>query len=263
VAAVVQYFDPSFWSGTVAAAAADLGRAAFWGAVLQIVLINILVSGDNAVVIALACRGLPQHQRRWGLVIGAAIAIVLRIVFAIVIAGLMRLPYVKLVGGAALLVIAAKLLVPDDADEDDIAAEAHLWRAVWIVVVADVVMSFDNVLAIVAAAHDQLILLAAGLVLSIPIIIAGSALVMAVFDRLPILIWAGAALLGWVAGDTIASDPVLATRLTTWFGAAAPHVQFAAAGASVLLVIGVGGLWRRLHLSKSRARSPRNRSEDR
>ncbi len=135
-----------------------MDAAAFWLAVLQIIFINVLLSGDNAVVIAMACRSLPAEQRRWGVVIGAGVAVILRIVFVGVIAQLMLLPYLKLVGGAALLVIAAKLVVPDDPDKDEIQAAAHLWRAVMIIVVADIVMSLDNIIAIAAIAQGDLLL---------------------------------------------------------------------------------------------------------
>ncbi len=135
---------------------------------------------------------------------------ILRIVFVGVIAQLMLLPYLKLVGGAALLVIAAKLVVPDDPDKDEIQAAAHLWRAVMIIVVADIVMSLDNIIAIAAIAQGNLLLLVIGLAVSIPLIMAGAALITVLLDRFPILIWAGSALLGWVAGGVIATDPAVA-----------------------------------------------------
>src|SRR5438309_2116447 len=121
---------------------------AFWLAVGKIIWINVLLSGDNALVIALACRGLAPHQRLWGMTLGAGAAVILRIVFTGIVATLMNLPYLKLVGGLALIVIAAKLLVPEEDDEDGVKAAAHLWAAVQIVVVADIVMSLDNVIAV-------------------------------------------------------------------------------------------------------------------
>jgi YjbE family integral membrane protein len=225
----------------------SLGEAAFWVAALRIVLINILLSGDNAVVIALACRNLPHRQRIWGMVIGAGVAVVLLIVFTGLIARLIELPYLKAVGGLALFYIAVKLILPEDADETDIQAEAHLWRAVRIVVVADVIMSLDNVIAIATAAQGNLVLLIIGLVVSIPIVIAGAALIMALLDRFPILVWIGAALLGWVAGEAIISDRAVAPALSNAFSAPVMRdLQWAASGASAVLVLAVGTLRRRV-----------------
>ena len=188
-----------------------MGSALFWVAVGKIIWINILLSGDNAVVIAMACRGLPARQRLWGMILGAGVAVVLRIVFTGIVASLMLLPYLKLVGGLALFYIAAKLLVPDEPDDDgEVEAVEHLWRAVRIVAVADIIMSLDNVIAIAAAAGGNMALLILGLAISIPLIVAGAALIMALLDRFPILIWAGAALLGWIVGEVIATDPVVA-----------------------------------------------------
>jgi YjbE family integral membrane protein len=186
----------------------DLQTPTFWLAVGKIIWINFLLSGDNALVIAMACRGLAPRQRLWGMVIGAGIAVVLLIVFTGIVARLMVLPYLKLVGGMALLVIAAKLLVPED-EGDDVAAGTDLWHAIRLVVIADIVMSLDNVIAVAAAANGRLPLLILGLAISIPIIIAGAALIMMVLDRFPLLVWLGAVLLGWIAGDVIESDPAV------------------------------------------------------
>jgi YjbE family integral membrane protein len=143
------------------------------------------------------------------MIFGAAAAVVLRIIFTGIVATLMEWPYLKLVGGLALLVIAAKLLVPEEGDEEGVESASHLWAAVQIVVVADIVMSLDNVIAVAAAANGQFSLLILGLAISIPMIIAGAALIMLVLDRFPLLIWLGAMLLGWIAGDVIASDPAV------------------------------------------------------
>src|SRR6516225_11696681 len=182
-------------------------KPTFWLSVGKIIWINVLLSGDNALVIAMACRGLHGRHRLWGMVIGAGIAVVLLIAFTGIVATLMTLPYLKFVGGVALLVIAAKLLVPED-ENDEIEAGTTLWHAVRIVVIADIVMSLDNVIAVAAAANGQVSLLILGLTVSIPMIIAGAALIMLVLDRYPVLVWLGAMLLGWIAGDVIASDPV-------------------------------------------------------
>jgi YjbE family integral membrane protein len=203
---LLQVFDPASVGAVLTQFKADLQTPTFWLAVGKIIWINVLLSGDNALVIAMACRGLAPRQRVWGMTIGAGIAVILLIVFTGVVARLMVLPYLKLVGGLALLVIAAKLLVPED-EGDDVTAGTSLWHAIQIVVIADIVMSLDNVIAVAAAANGEIPLLILGLAVSIPMIIAGAALIMLVLDRFPILIWLGAILLGWIAGDVIATDP--------------------------------------------------------
>jgi YjbE family integral membrane protein len=223
-----------------------LGQAGFWVAALRIIVINVLLSGDNAVVIALACRGLPHRQRIWGMVIGAGVAVVLLVVFTGVVARLMELPYLKAIGGLALFYIAAKLLLPQEHDATDVQAEAHLWRAVRIVVVADIIMSLDNVIAVATAAQGNWTLLAIGLAVSIPIIIAGAALLMTLLDRLPILVWLGAALLGWVAGEAVVTDKAVAPALVAAVGERfAASLQWATCVAGAALVLVAGALWRR------------------
>jgi YjbE family integral membrane protein len=225
---------------------AALGQAAFWAAALRIVVINILLSGDNAVVIALACRGLPHHQRFWGMVIGAGVAVVLLIVFTGVVARLMELPYLKAAGGLALFYIAAKLLLPEERAATEMQAESHLLRAVRIVVVADMIMSLDNIIAVATTAQGNWMLLAIGLAVSIPIIVAGAALIMALLDRFPILVWLGAALLGWVAGEALVTDKAVAPALAAAVGERfAENLHWAACAAGAVLVLVVGGLWRR------------------
>src|SRR5690242_6599869 len=145
VAAITDLLNPAWWRDWLSAGVDQLGYTTFWLAVGQIIFVNALLSGDNAIVIAMACRGLPQPQRRWGLVIGAGLAALLRIAFTAVLASLMLLPFLKLIGGAGLLLIAAKLLVAEGADKNRLEAVAHLWRAILVVVVADIIMSFDNV----------------------------------------------------------------------------------------------------------------------
>jgi YjbE family integral membrane protein len=246
--------DFSNWGPLIQAGMADMAHPVFWVSVLQIIWINVLLSGDNAVVIALACRGLPPRQRMWGMILGAAVAVLLRIVFTGIVVELMMLPYLKLLGGLALFYIAAKLVVPDDPDKDEIEAVQHLWRAVRIVAVADVIMSLDNVIAIAAAAQGSVGLLIFGLGISIPLIVAGAALIMSLLDRFPILVWGGAALLGWIVGEVCASDPIVAGYLTVTFGAAtADRVEIASSLAGAILVLVVGGLWRRARLSAQHA----------
>jgi YjbE family integral membrane protein len=246
VHSLAQMLDPAAWLAMIGSGWNDIDRTEFWVAVAKIIWINILLSGDNAVVIAMACRGLPHRQRLWGMILGAGVAVLLRIVFTGVVASLMLLPYLKIVGGLALFYIAAKLLVPDDPDRDETEAVEHLWRAVRIVAVADIIMSLDNVIAIAAAAGGNMALVVLGLAISIPMIVAGAALIMALLDRFPILVWAGAALLGWIVGEVIATDPVSVGYLTNNYGAAVAHkVEYAAAAVGAVLVLVVGGLWRR------------------
>ena len=231
---------------------AALDQATFWVAALRIIAINLLLSGDNVVVIALACRGLRRRQRFWGMTIGAGLAIVLRIVFAGGIAAFMATPFLKIAGGLGLLYIAVKLLLPEDSDETDVQAAAHLWRAVRIVVVADVIMSFDNALGIAMAAQGNLALIVIGLAVSIPIIIAGAALITALLERFPILIWLGSALLGWVAGEAIVTDTAVTTALSGALSTPSMSVlQWVASGAGAVLVLVVGAWWRRLRSAKS------------
>jgi len=223
----------------------EFNSPAFWLSVLQIVWINILLSGDNAAVIAMACRDLPYRRRVWGMAIGAGVAVLLRIAFTAAIAPLLLLPYLKIVGGLALLYIAAKLLLPDEPARTETEAAEHLWRAVGIIVVADVVMSLDNVIAIAAVADGDLTLLTLGLALSVPLIVAGAALIVTLLDRFPLLIWAGAALLGWIAGEVIATDPVPRGYLTEAFGGSvARAVEYASAAAGIAVALIGGGLWR-------------------
>jgi YjbE family integral membrane protein len=255
VAAITELFNPALWRDWFSAGIDQLGYTTFWFAVGQIIFINALLSGDNAIVIAMACRGLPQPQRRWGLVIGAGLAALLRIIFTVLLASLLALPYLKLIGGVGLLYISAKLLVPEASDRNEIEAVAHLWRAVVVVVVADIIMSFDNVVAIAAAARGDYVLLAIGLAISIPLLIAGAALIAALLDRYPVLIWLGAALLGWIAGETIATDTAVASRLAPLGEAVLRHVEFAGAAAGAALAVAAGGLWQRLHESRARMRA--------
>jgi YjbE family integral membrane protein len=267
---LLQAFDPATIGAFFAQVQTDMQTPAFWLAVGKIIWINILLSGDNALVIAMACRGLQGRQRLWGMVIGAGIAVVLLIAFTGIVARLMVLPYLKLVGGLALLVIAAKLLVPDD-EGDDVTAGTSLWHAIRIVVIADIVMSLDNVIAVAAAANGQLELLILGLAISIPMIVAGAALIMLVLDRFPILVWLGATLLGWIAGDVIATDPavhpllqrlldgqiVLNLDATSAFFGVSPHfslggdlIGYAASVLGAIAVLAAGSIWRKRRLQQ-------------
>jgi YjbE family integral membrane protein len=247
----------------------ELTHPAYWLAALQIIWINVLLSGDNAVVIALACRMLPPRQRFWGMILGAGVAVLLRIIFTAVVASIMAFPFLKLVGGLLLLWIAIKLLVPEeDHGEGKVQAANSLWPAVRIIAIADIVMSLDNVIAIAGAADSAAVKMAAaytgqqaidlasyvkislitfGLATSVPLIIAGSALLMAMLDRYPILVWAGAGLLGWVAGEIIIKDAAVAGYL----GEELVHRwEYWSAGAGVIFVLAFGWLLRRARHKK-------------
>ena len=210
----------------------------FWVAVFQIIWIDLLLSGDNAVVIALACRQLPPNQRVWGIAVGTLVAIGLRIVFTGMVTTLMTMPYLKLIGGLLLIWIAIKLLAgEEESDDENIKPVANLWHAVRIIVIADAVMSLDNVIAIAMAAHGNYALLMFGLAVSIPLIMAGSALVISLLERFPIIVWGGAALLGWIAGEIMARDPLISGHLDP---AAAHTASMVGAVLGALFVVGVG-----------------------
>ena len=195
----------------------ELMTPEFWIAVGQIILIDILLGGDNAVVIALACRQLPAHQRVKGILWGTAGAIGLRVILIVFALTLLTIPYLKIVGGALLVWIGVKLMVPEPDDaHSNIASSDRLWTAIKTVILADLVMSIDNVMAIAgaaqgAASHHQVPLVIFGLVISVPIIVWGSQLVLKIMDQFPWVITFGAMLLGWIAGHMIWTDPALAT----------------------------------------------------
>src|SRR4051794_7587806 len=268
-----QIFDPATIGAFFTQFRVEMAEPTFWVAVGKIIWINILLSGDNALVIALACRGLKPRHRLWGMILGAGAAVLLRIIFTGIVATLMELPYLKLVGGLALIVIAAKLLVPEREDEEGVESASHLWAAVQIVVVADIVMSLDNVIAVAAAAGGSAPLLVLGLAISVPLIVGGAALIMALLTRLPILVWAGAALLGWIAGDVIATDPAIQPKLHSLFGGTLARFETflgspgtgAGSGAGAEFICGVlgvvvvlvaGSIWRKRKLQQAKPARP-------
>jgi YjbE family integral membrane protein len=177
--------------------------------ILQIVWIDLLLSGDNAIVIALACRNLPPEQRKTGMLLGAGAAIGLRIIFALMITWLLGVPFLKIVGGLLLLWIGMKLAKGEDEAHEQVEGSTQMWQAVKTIAIADAVMSLDNVLAISAASHGNVWLFIFGLLLSIPLIIFGSQLITSIIEKFPVFIWLGAALLGWIAGEMIVTDPVI------------------------------------------------------
>jgi YjbE family integral membrane protein len=215
----------------------DLSSPQFWIAVLQIILIDILLSGDNAVVIALACRNLPTRQRRLGIFWGVAGAIILRVTLTFFAVSLLAIPYLKIVGAALLFWIGVKLIQPqDDGGGQEIRPAGNLLGAIRTIIIADFVMSLDNVIAVAAASRDSLFLLIFGLALSIPLMVWASRLILRFMDRFPMVIVLGGALLGWVGLSMAVHDPIV----RDWVMAQGAWLNWAAplAGAALLVAIG-------------------------
>ena len=209
----------------------------FWVALLQIIGINIVLSGDNAVVIALAARSLPAAQQRRAVAWGSGAAVAMRIVLTIVAVELLRLPYLKLVGAGLLLWIAVQLLLPEhDSDEGGAAGISNMASAIRTILIADLVMSLDNVIGVAAAAKDSIPLLVIGLAISIPLVVFASTLLLTLMSRFPIIITIGAALLGWVAGEMAVSDPAL----RDWVEAQAAYLHYVAPALGAIGVVLVG-----------------------
>jgi YjbE family integral membrane protein len=212
-----------------------------WAAVGQIILIDILLGGDNAVVIALACRNLPAHQRTKGIMWGTAGAIILRVILIAFAVTMLKIPFLKIVGGVLLFWIGVKLLAGEDEGDHSVQGANSLWAAVKTIIIADFVMSLDNVIAIAAAAQNtpgshQLAYVIFGLLVSIPIIVWGSTIVLKLIDRFPLVVTAGAALLGWIAGGMIVTD----VAWTQYFGEASSPLKYGAAIAGAIFVAGLG-----------------------
>jgi YjbE family integral membrane protein len=213
----------------------QLATPQFWVAVVQIIVIDILLAGDNAVVIALACRNLPPDLRRKGIFWGVAGAIGLRVALTAFAATLLTLPGLKLVGGLALLWIGIKLIGPSEEEGHEIEGSASLSGAIRTVIIADFVMSLDNVIGVAGAAKGNFMLLVFGLLVSIPLVVVGSKLVLSALDRFPAIIVLGGALLGWIAGELIATDPLTAPHLAglpSW-----THYAFSATGAILVVAV--------------------------
>jgi YjbE family integral membrane protein len=218
----------------------DFLSPTFWFAVGQIILIDILLGGDNAVVIALACRGLPEKQRKLGIIYGTAGAIVLRVLLVAFAMALLALPYLKFIGAILLLWIGVKLMQPEGDDDHNITPSDKLWGAVRTVIVADLVMSVDNVVAIAGAAQsaggaNQLPLVIFGLLVSIPIIVWGSQIVLKLMEKYPFIIVLGAMLLGWIAGQMAYTDPAFASFLPN-----SKIGEYTAAVVGALIVLAIG-----------------------
>ena len=227
----------------------EWGQPQFWVAVAQIIVVNILLSGDNAVVIALACRNLAPKQRRQGIFWGVLGAIGLRIVLTFFAMNLLANPYLKLIGGALLIWIGIKLIAEEDDGEHHVKASDRLLAAVWTIIVADVVMSLDNVMGVAAAAKGSMPLIIFGLVISIPIVVLGSQIIMSLIKRFPLLIIAGGGLLGYIAGEMMVEDPAIAP----WIAANAAGAVWLAPilGVAVVVLAGVYLIRRRARLRKN------------
>ena len=208
----------------------------FWARLLEIGVLNMLLSGDNAVVIALAVRALPARQRLLGQLGGTLGAVVLRLLFVGVISMLLRVPLLRLVGGLLLLWIGYRLVRPVDEDAGGSRHGASFWESVWIIVVADITMSLDNVLAVAAAARGDMVLVGLGIAMSVPIVVWGSGVLAGLMNRYPWIIWAGGGLLGYVAGDMMLEDPLLAG----WLGPVAPSLEYPVPGALAVALTGIG-----------------------
>ena len=208
----------------------------FWVSVLQIIAIDILLGGDNAIVIALACRRLPEAQRKQGIFWGVVGAIGLRVILIFFALQLLAIPFLKIVGGLLLLWIGIKLLQPEEEVHDSIEGSTHLLGAIRTIIIADAVMSLDNVIAVAAAAKGDLGLVIFGILVSIPIVVWGSKFVLKLMDRLPVVITFGGALLGWIAGDMLLGDAVVKPYLEGQPG----WLKYAASTAGALLVMAIG-----------------------
>ncbi|EIU1434766.1 TPA: TerC family protein [Pseudomonas aeruginosa] len=229
-----------------------LSDPTFWTALLQIVAIDILLGGDNAVVIALACRHLPAHRRKQAIFGGVAGAILIRILLLFFALHLLDLPYLKVIGALLLLWIGIKLLLPEEEDGDDIKGTTHLLGAIKTIIIADAVMSLDNVIALSAASAGDFFLVSLGVLISIPIIVWGSQLILRLIDRFPLIILFGGGLLGWIAGGMLLTD----SALKPWL---APYAQwdsylhYGAAAFGALFVILLGSLLARRQLKQRHA----------
>jgi len=219
----------------------EFGSPQFWVAAFEIVVINILLSGDNAVVIALACRNLPERQRRWGIIWGAAGAVVLRIILTFFAVTLLKLPFLNLVGGVLLLWIGVKLIADEEGGEHEIEAADRLLVAVRTIIIADLVMSLDNVIGVAGAAKGSVVLIVFGLVVSIPLVVVGAQVFMKLIERFPILVTAGGGLLGFVAGEMMVAD----TAVADWIIGHAPWLHWVAPATGIILVIAATTLLQR------------------
>ena len=225
-----------------------LQTSEFWIGLMKIIWINIILSGDNAVVIALAARSLPPHQQKKAILFGSGAAVVLRIVLTIVAVQLLALSYLQIIGGLLLLWIGVQLLSENDEEEEGEVKQASLTAAIRTILIADIVMSLDNVIAVAAAAKGSTTLLIIGLAISIPLVIFGSTLMIKLMERFPIIVTLGAALIGWVGGETIISDVALKSALE-----ANPSLHYICAAVGAVVVVGLGKFLQVRHHQKEAA----------
>jgi len=219
-----------------------LQTSEFWIGLLKIIWINIILSGDNAVVIALAARSLPEEQQRKAIMFGSGAAVVLRVALTVVAAKLLEVSYLQIVGGLLLLWIGAQLLSEEDEDEGGEPTQSTMGAAIRTILIADLVMSLDNVIGVAAAAKGSMTLLVLGLAISIPLVVFGSSMMIKLMTRFPIVVTFGACLIGWVGGETIASDVAL-----RGFAEANPWLHYTAAAAGALAVLAIGKFFQKKH----------------
>jgi YjbE family integral membrane protein len=237
----------------------ELASQAFWLGLLKIIGVNVILSGDNAVVIALAARSLPAQQQKQAVFWGAGAAIILRIILTLFAVALLALPWLKLIGSLLLFWIGIKLLIPEDEDPD-IKAHEHLMSAIKTILIADLVMSLDNVIAVAAAAGGSVVLLVLGLAISIPLVIFGATLLIKLMERFPVIITIGAGLIGWVAGEMLVADAGLAPWLSglgVAYRDSKPYVgglslELIAGAVGVAVVIAVGKWFAKRHEAVAR-----------
>jgi YjbE family integral membrane protein len=219
-----------------------LAQAEFWTALMKIIGVNIILSGDNAVVIALACRSLPPRQQKWGIIFGAGAAVLLRVIFTFIVVALMAIPYLKMAGGLLLFWIGYKLMQPEDEGDKEVDAASNLMGAVRTVLIADAVMSLDNVIAVAGAAEAyppaKEVLIGLGLLISIPLVVFGAAILIKLIARFPIIVVLGAGLIGWVGGEVIVTDPAW----SAWVDEHAHWLHWGGPLAGAAAVIGIGRL---------------------
>ncbi|MDP2330545.1 MAG: TerC family protein [Reyranella sp.] len=230
---------------------------AFWSGLTQIVLIDIVLAGDNALVIALACRNLEKRYRWPAIMIGTAGAIILRIIFVLIVDQLLQISYLKLIGGLLLLWIGVKLVQGDESHGEGVKGASSLWGAIRTIIIADAVMSLDNAIAIAAAAKGDTVLIVLGLLISIPLVVFGAQMFMALLSRFPIIVIAGGGLLGWIAGHTIVSDPAYAERLVAAFS----HAKIAFEVSGTVITVGLG-YWLQLRARRRRRDKPVDLASD-
>ena len=217
-------------------------NADFWIGLMKIIWINIILSGDNAVVIALAARSLPEEQQRKAIMFGSGAAVVLRVALTVVAAKLLEVSYLQIVGGLLLLWIGAQLLSEEDEEEGGEPTQSTMGAAIRTILIADLVMSLDNVIGVAAAAKGSMTLLILGLAISIPLVVFGSSMMIKLMTRFPIVVTFGACLIGWVGGETIASDVAL-----RGFAEANPWLHYTAAAAGALAVLAIGKYFQTKH----------------